>query len=186
MNSTERVAKHRKKKSKTFRWLITHYLGRVCVVCGETQIRKLRSHEKFGQPHPDIVNTPLAEVKANCKSGRFVRVCERCHRKAHSLIDREIVDWDTIQHYIKEFVKANPNGNRWAWDRFIDVKLNKPVGQQLELPVEVETVKTKLELEQERVMAENRLKFKQREIEEDDNWEDNLEDDQRITPRLSP
>lgn len=160
--------KLRKKKRGVKRALITRYLGKQCVICGE---KGTTSHEKFGIPHPDLLNTPFKVIKQNCKSGRFVKVCHSCHQEAHSLIDRGIVDWDLVKHYVKEFLKTNPPktyyARLWKWERFLDTKIKpKPVGQQLELPVEVETVKTKLELEQERIAEKHRLEFQQKEIED--------------------
>jgi len=182
----KKILRNRKRGVK--KALITRYLGKQCVICGE---KGTTSHEKYGIPHPDLLNTPFEEIKQNCKSGRFVKVCHSCHQEVTSLMKRGIVDWDSVRHYVKEFLKTNPPktyyARLWKWEVFLDTKIiPKPVGQQLELPVEVETVKTKLELEQERVTEENRLKFQQREVEEEDNWEDNLEDDQRLTPRPPP
>ena len=192
--------KLRNRKRGVKRALITRYLGKLCVICGE---KGTTSHEKYGQPHRDLLNASYKELKQNCKSGRFVKVCYGCHQKVHSLMDRDITSLEITQHYVKEFLKTNPPKERyahlWSWDRFIDVKLNKPVGQQLELPVEVETVKTKMELEVERALAEEHRNVPHIEgslidgtgriveTEDRDDWEDYLvEDEQRITPRPLP
>lgn len=193
----KKILRNRRRGVK--RALITRCLGKQCVICGG---KGTTSHEKFGKRHPDLLNTTFEEIKQNCKSGRFVKVCHSCHQEVHSLRDRGIVDWDIAQHYVREFVKTNPPKDYyprlWSWEKFLYTKIiPKPLGQQLELPIEVETIKTKRELEVERALKEDSLHhrgipryegsiidgtFHEVEAEEEDNWEDNLEDDQRIPP----
>jgi len=82
---------YKKKKLVVKRGLITRYLGKKCVVCGETRRKLLRSHEKYGNPHPNLSDISLKELKENCKSGRFVRVCARCHGKSGDLLAKGLI-----------------------------------------------------------------------------------------------
>ena len=88
----ETICKHCKKILRNRRRgvkkaLITRYLGKQCVICGG---KGTTSHEKYGKPHRDLLNASFKELKQNCKSGRFVKVCYGCHQKVHSLMDRGI------------------------------------------------------------------------------------------------
>jgi hypothetical protein len=110
----------RREKWETFRDLMDDYLGTECTVCGTSD--DLRAHEKFGKPHKKLMDSKLKEVEENCKSGRFVRVCEKCHRKSHALIDDGIVDWETVKDNIQTFYDTNPpkedTAHRRAWQKF--------------------------------------------------------------------
>lgn len=136
----KRAKKYREKKWKQCRHIIDKYLGKECVVCGEKRDRLLRCHEIYGQPHSKLLETPIKEVEDNCKSGRFARVCARCHGKAHSLMDKGIVSWDVVRRHIKEFMDSNPRDESEAhlrdWHKWIRDKIQII---QLELPMELET-----------------------------------------------
>lgn len=136
----KRAREHNKQKWDKRRRTMNRYLGKNCIVCGEKRGWLLRCHEKFGEPHKKLLDTSLEEVKANCKSGRFVRVCARCHGKAHSVIDKGIVDWELIKFYIKEFLETDPptenDAHLRAWQKFMREKIGV---KQLPLPMEVES-----------------------------------------------
>ncbi len=106
-------AKNYAKKRRQRLWaerkpIIDKWLGKECIVCGEMRYALLRCHEKFGVEHEPLLSIPLKEVETNCREGRFVRVCERCHRKAHSLINKGVFSWTEISSLIKEFLDTNP------------------------------------------------------------------------------
>jgi hypothetical protein len=101
--------KHARKLWKERKPIIDAYLGCVCVICGETDYKRLRCHEVFGRPHSKLLNTPLEEVKENCKAGKFARVCAKCHGKAHSLMKLGIASWKEICQLIKESL-----GSEWG------------------------------------------------------------------------
>jgi hypothetical protein len=132
----ERAREHRKKEWEKRRRIISRYLGKKCVVCGQDTIKFLKCHEIYGKPHPKLLDTPLEDVKANCKSGRFARVCARCHGKAHSLMGKGIMSWDDIQFYIKEFLHTDPpfenDAHLRAWHRYVRTNTR---GHQLSLPM---------------------------------------------------
>lgn len=132
---------NRDKKWKKCRRIINRYLGEKCVVCGEQRERRLRCHEIYGKPHEKLLDTPLEEVEANCKTGRFARVCARCHGKAHALMDKGMVSWDIIQFYIKEFMESDPpietDAHLRAWHKWMRDNIQD---RQLRLPIEVEEV----------------------------------------------
>lgn len=88
--------------------IIDKWLGTKCVVCAETGYDLLRCHEQFGIEHKPLLETPIEEVESNCVERRFVRVCERCHRKAHSLMNKGFFSWTEISSIIKEFLTTNP------------------------------------------------------------------------------
>lgn len=142
----KRAIEHRKKKSKIRRGLVTRYLGKVCVICGEKRMKLMRSHEKYGEPHPKLLDTPLDEIKKNCKSGRFVRVCAKCHGKAQDLLDKGI-GWDYARFYIKEFMESDPpietNAHLRAWHKWMRDNIRD---RQLRLPIEVEEVPKVIEV----------------------------------------
>lgn len=148
----QRATEHRKKKWDKCHRILNRYLGKNCVVCGEVTDKLLRCHEKFGEPHKKLLDTSLEEVKANCKSGRFVRVCAGCHGKAHSVIDKGIVGWELIKFYIKEFLATDPpienDAHLRAWQKFMREKIGV---KQLPLPMEVESPQPTAKSEQPHV-----------------------------------
>lgn len=159
MSTKDRVKAFRKRRQKVNKRFITLYLGKKCLICGETRMKLLRTHERDGLKHPPFIFMDTKQlINVYLKSGRVVRVCERCHRKTHSLMDKGIISWELAQFYIKEFLKTNPPmkkyAHQWAWDKFMETRVRN---KQLEFPVEVETEKSKLELEKERLLAEERL-----------------------------
>jgi len=117
-----------RKKYNADRWekrkpIIDKYLGTQCVLCGDTRYERLRCHDitqLAGQPrHRDLCSTSLAVVEENCKSGKFVRVCARCHGKSYALMD-EGFTWEEIQVEIKKFLKSLPKYEKQllAWHRW--------------------------------------------------------------------
>lgn len=138
----KRARDHRKKEWGKRRRIISRYLGKQCVICGEGRVKRLRCHEIYGKPHPRLLDTSLEEVKANCKSGSFARVCARCHGKAHALMDKGLDSWGIIQFHIKGFLQTNPpcgnDAHLRAWHKY--VKQNTGA-RQLPLPLEIEEVR---------------------------------------------
>lgn len=110
--------------------IIDRYLGTKCVICSETRHNLLRCHEIFGNDHKPLLETPLDEVEENCRSGRFVRVCEKCHRKAHSLMKKGIIGWAEIVSLIKEFLATNPpfieKKHQQQWRKWRKKRLGRP------------------------------------------------------------
>ncbi len=143
---------------------ITRKLGKQCVICRE---KGTTSHNIYGKKHPDLYNTPFDDVKKNCESGEFVKVCDSCHQEVHEVRERGIVDWDLEQHYVREFVKTNPPKERyprlWRWHKFLDEKIiPKPeVGKQIELPINVESPPT-FTGEEDNAILTNLRRFKER------------------------
>jgi hypothetical protein len=133
----KRARDYKKKKWAKRKRIINKHLGKECVVCGEKRAKLLRCHEIYGKPHPPLLDTPLEEVKANCESGRFVRVCARCHGKSHSLMDKGIVTWEVIKFYIREFLQTEPPFDNYAhlraWHKYVREKIRV---RQLPLPIE--------------------------------------------------
>lgn len=99
--------------------IIDKYLGTQCVLCGDTRYERLRCHEIHGNPHPYLCSTSLVVVEENCKTGKFVRVCARCHGKSHALMDKGFV-WEEIRVEIKKFLKSLPKYEKQllAWHRW--------------------------------------------------------------------
>jgi hypothetical protein len=121
----QRAIAHRQKEWDKRRKVISEQLGDKCVVCGEEATRLLRCHEKHGKPHPKLLDTPIEEVEKNCREGKFIRVCESCHRKAHSLMEKWLdLKWDLIAKCIKDFYSTNPpeenNAHLRAWQKWRD------------------------------------------------------------------
>ncbi|MFH1031763.1 MAG: hypothetical protein V1767_04295 [Chloroflexota bacterium] len=89
-----------------------------------------------------MLDTKVSEVETNCKTGKFARVCAKCHGKAHALIDKGIKDWELIKFYIKEFLETNPStendAHLRAWHKFMRDKIRV---RQLPLPIKVESEK---------------------------------------------
>lgn len=135
----KRARDHRKREWTKRRRIISRYSGKQCVICGEKSPWLLRCHEIHGKSHPKLLDTPPEEVKANCRSGRFNRVCARCHGKAHALMDKGIVSWDVIQVYIKEFLQTDPpfknDAHLRAWHRYVRDRIRV---KQIPLPIEIE------------------------------------------------
>lgn len=132
----EVARKHKRKKMQECHKIIEKYLGTECIVCGSK--RNLESHEKNGIWHPNLLDTPLEEVESNCKKGKFVRVCEQCHQKAHALRDDGITDWEEERQVIKDFLNQNPpppienNAHLRAWHKHRKIIAE---GKQLPLPL---------------------------------------------------
>lgn len=111
-----------RKKYNADRWaerrpIIDKYLGILCVICGD--IRNLRCHEINGKYHPRLLSTSLEDVKINCRTERFARLCPQCHGKAHALMDKGFT-WEEIRVEIKGFLKTLKKGEkqRTAWHRW--------------------------------------------------------------------
>lgn len=117
--------------------ILDKHLGIECVVCGEKKKCLLRCHEKNGQRHKKLLETPLEEVEANCKNGRFVRICSHCHGKTHALRDKGVTDWEENKRYLKEFFATDPpkenNAHLRAWQKFRDQKVK---ARQPSLPLD--------------------------------------------------
>lgn len=170
MNTKDRVKAFRKRRQKINKRFITVYLGKRCLICGEQRMSLLRTHEKNGIKHPAFIFMDTKElVEVYLKTNRVVRVCERCHRRVHSLMDRGIISWDEARYYIGKFVpveldytkdmfdknKAPTKRQReWAWEKFRDTYLRN---KQLEFPFEVEIVPTELEKLVAQALEEERL-----------------------------
>lgn len=124
-----RAIRYKEKKWQKCKVIIDEYLGNKCEICGETDDSLLRAHEKFGKPHKKLMDTTLKEVRKNCEIGRFVRVCEKCHRKSHALIKDGIDGWETIKNDIKRFYDTNPPketaAHHRAWQKYRKILANK-------------------------------------------------------------
>jgi len=134
-----RARDHRKKAWEKRRSIIDRHLGKECVICGRTRKELLRCHEKDGNHHPKLLDTPVDVVEANCTSGRFVRLCASCHGKAHSLMDKGTASWDEVQFYIREFLDTHPpvanDAHLRAWHKYLRTNTR---ARQLPLPMEIE------------------------------------------------
>jgi hypothetical protein len=131
---TERARRRNRIEWSRRQAIIEKYLGDKCVICGSGN--RLSSHEVFGQPHKHLIDTPVNEIEANCKSGKFERVCEKCHRKIHSLIGKGIRDWSRIKFILEVFYKTNPpqqqNTHLVAWHKWLR---SNHEGKQLVMPL---------------------------------------------------
>ena len=84
----------RKYKSK----IIQEKLGDKCLICSRDN--SLRNHRKDGKRHTDLINICLKSLKIELDSGRFVRLCSRCHGCVHWSMNYLGLTWECIEQKI--------------------------------------------------------------------------------------
>lgn len=76
--------------------LIEESLGKNCFICGDDGRISFASHRKDGLKHKKFSSSTLNEIQIELQSLEYVRLCYRCHKCVHWLMDYFNMSWNNI------------------------------------------------------------------------------------------
>ena len=90
MASKEWNAEQRSRKSR----VVDQYAGNSCLFCG--YVDRLVAHRKDGQAHKRFECMGENEHRAEFVSGKYIRLCFRCHKSVHWCMEYLGLGWEEI------------------------------------------------------------------------------------------